>query len=128
MGFNLAERTASLTEEQAKRLQKVKDEQLRIGMTPRNDSILTYNFAIRDVPDYLDDAKTVAHELAIVDFIHKNTKYGELIEDVMREVASHICSKYRLDWTTTWKLTRFYVPDMLKLYCVRQAGVALPTF
>ena len=126
MKFNLAEQSKNLTNDQLERIELVKKEQLKLGMTPRNDSILTYNFATDNVPDYLNKAETVAQELVIVDYIYNNTNYATIIEDVMREVAGHIRYKYRLDWNTTWEIVRFYVPDMLKLYCIRTGNIELP--
>ena len=125
MKFNLETRLPMLNETQLSRIDDVRRAQTALCMTPRNDSILTYNYAIGDVPDYMDDAKVVAEELVIVDHIHANTNYATIIEDVMREIASFIHFKYNIDWTSTWEMVRFYVPDMLKLYCVRKYNLKL---
>ena len=122
MKFNISEHIAELTDEQKLKIEEVHTNQKKFGMTPRTDSILTYNYALGNVPDYLNDAETVAKELVIVDYIFKNTNYSAIIEDVMREIAYHLKYKYRLDWNTTWDMTRFYVPDMLKLYCIKKNG------
>lgn len=126
MKFNLAEQSKNLTSDQLERIELVKKEQSKLSMTPRNDSILTYNYAINNVPDYLNTPEKIAQELVIVDYIYNNTNYATIIEDVMREVASHIRFKYRLDWNTTWDIVRFYIPDMLKLYCIRTSNIELP--
>lgn len=120
MSFNLNDHIAKLSESENLKLKKVQEEQLKLNMTPRNDSILTYNYAKGNVPDYLNDPLIVAKELVAVDFVYSKTNYGSLIEDVMREIADHVRSKYRLDWNTTWEIVRFYVPDMLKLYCMKE--------
>ena len=122
MKFNIAEHAANLTDDQKLKIDEVHKCQIHRGMTPRNDSILTYNYALGNVPDYLNDAETVAKELVAVDYIFKNTNYSAIIEDVMREVAHHLKYKYHLDWNTTWEIARFYVPEMLKLYCVKKNG------
>lgn len=126
MGFDINEHINTLNEEQRNRLQHVRDEQEALGMQYRNDSLLSFNYAIENVPDFMNDAKTVAKELFIVDFIFKNTNYADIIEDVMREVASHVKFKYRVSWNTAWDITRFYVPDMLKMYCLRKSNLELP--
>lgn len=122
MKFNIAEHIADLTDEQKVKIDEVYECQKKIGMSPRADSLLTYNYAIGNVPDYLDNAESVANELVAVDYIFKNTNYSAIIEDVMREVAHNLKYKYHLDWNSTWEMTRFYVPDMLKLYCVKKNG------
>ena len=126
MKFNLDDQLPKLNNEQLMRISEVTDEQSKIGMVPRNDSILTYNYAISNIPDYMNDAKVIANELLIVDHIYQNTNYGSIIEDVMREIAEHFRFKYRLDWKVTWELVRFYIPDMLKLYCIRKYELKLP--
>ena len=126
MKFNLETRLSTLNEAQLSRIEDVRRAQATLGMTPRNDSILTYNYAIGDIPDYMDDPKVVAKELVIVDHIYANTNYATIIEDVMREIASFIHFKYKIDWTSTWEMVRFYVPDMLKLYCIRKYNLKFP--
>lgn len=128
MGFNLAEHMKDLNENQLKKIEIVRENQKKLGMTPRNDSILTYNFAIGDVPDYLNDPDRVAEELVMVNYIHEKTNYANIIEDVMREIANHIHFKYKLDWNSTWDIVRFYVPDMLKLYCVKKYDLDFSIF
>lgn len=70
-------------------------------------------------------SNVVAKELVHVDFIYKNSNYSQIIEDVMREIAYHFKFKYNLDWNTTWEMTRFYVPEMLKMYCIRKYNLNL---
>ena len=125
MPFNLSDHADKMTEEQLSKIDQVKEEQMKIGMQPRNDSILTYNYATGNVPEYLNSPFIIAHELKIVDYIYKNTDYGSIIEDVMREIANFIKRKYRLDWNTTWEMVRFYVPDMLKMYCIRKNNLTI---
>tara|TARA_B100000475_G_C15029823_1_gene327531 strand:- start:69 stop:458 length:390 start_codon:yes stop_codon:yes gene_type:complete len=126
MTFNINEHIAQMTDEQKERLNAVKQKQLELGMNPRSDSILAYNYAIEKVPKYLDDSNIIAKELVIVDYIYKNTDYSEIIEDVMREVAGFVKHYYKLDWNTTWEIVRFYVPDMLKLYCIKKHNIKIP--
>ena len=125
MKFNLHDKLSTLNEHQLQKIEDVRKEQKKYGMQFRNDSILTYNFAIGNVPDYLSDSKTIAHELFIVDLIFQKTNYGDIIEDVMREIAYTFKFKYRLPWNVTWEMVRFYIPDMLKMYCVRKYNLNL---
>lgn len=122
MKFNINDHMSTMTDDQKKKMENVHTCQELFGMTPRPDSLLTYNYSIGNVPDFLDNAETVGKELVSVDYIFKNTEYSDIIEDVMREVATHLKQRYRLDWNTTWEMTRFYVPEMLKLYCVKKHG------
>jgi len=126
MTFTINEHFEQMTEDQKHRLNTVKSKQLEYGMTPRADSILTYNYAMGNVPKYLDDPCIIAKELVIVDYIYKNTNYADIVEDVMREIAGFVKSYYKLDWNTTWEIVRFYVPDMLKFYCMRKNDIKLP--
>lgn len=86
------------------------------GMQPRNDSLLTFRYAVGEIEDI---PSAIANELVIVDKIHKNTRYCELIEHVMRIIAFKLKTKYNMTWTDAWTVTRFYVPSMLKFYCIK---------
>ena len=67
-----------------------------------------------------DVPSSIANELVFVDMICKKTTYCAIIEYAMRIIAFKIKRKYNnLTWTDTWDITRFYVPSMLKLYCIR---------
>ena len=123
MGFDLADKVATLSQDQLLRIDLVNSEQLRLGMIPRNDSLLTYNFAIGNVPPYFENPETVAREIYVVSRIYDDTMYGQLIESVMRKIANHVHYKYKLEWGDTWEIVRFYVPSMLKFYCVKKRGL-----
>lgn len=125
MTFNIEELIGGLDAAQVQRLEDVYAAQRKVGMEPRKDSILTYNYAIGNVPDFMDSTEVVAHELKIVDYIYKNTDYEALIVEVMREVAGFVHFKYKLDWTTTWEIVRFYTPTMLKLHCLNKKGISV---
>lgn len=109
------ERTAA-----SARVAMVHAAQERLGMEPRDDSILTFKYATNQLEDE-DVPSAIASELFIVDRIHKETPYSSIIEDVLRDMADFVRRKYRLDWTTTWQIVRFYGPTMLKLYCVKHS-------
>ena len=111
--------------EESAKLDELRSEQLKLGMEPRHDSVLSMLYAQGNVPDELKNVKVVAKELKIVDHIYKHTNYSNIIEDVMREIAHHIHFKYRIEWDTTWDIVRFYVPDMLKLYSVKKYGIKI---
>lgn len=90
------------------------------GMDPRRDSILSYRFAKGTVPKHLRDVNSVAHELFITDRIYNQTRYGSLIQDVMRGVAAWVKSEFDLEWKDVWYVVRLYVPNALKFYCVNE--------
>ena len=123
MVFNIHDKMSELSEAELGRVDEVRQMQIKFGMEPRDDSILTYRYAIGDVPDYLNSSESVAKELVIVDYIFKNSNYGQIIEEVMREVAGFIHFKHKLDWVSAWDITRFYVPDMLKMYMIKKHGI-----
>lgn len=101
----------------------VQSAQRQLGMEPRSDSILTYKYAIGDCED--DDVpSSIAAELVLVDELYKQTDYGRLLEDVLRGIAHSMKLKYKLSWTETWEIVRFYGPTMLKLYCFKNSDMA----
>ena len=107
------------------RTDAVHAEQRRLHMEPRSDSNLTRLFA----EGQLDPCVTpdvVARELMATDFIYKNTLYGEVIEEYMRHVAGSLRETYKLTWSSTWTITRFYAPIALKLMCLSASGVVIP--
>lgn len=104
------------------RIIEVQNIQKSWGMEPRNDSKLTVSYALGTCEDEYPTPHDVAHELMFTDRIYKFTLYGQIIEDVMREVAGFIKRKYKIPWTGTWKIVRFYVPPMLKFYLMRKTG------
>lgn len=117
----LAKISVESRDEVSRKIELVHAAQRRLGMEPRDDSSLTFNYASGQLDD--DETllpSTVANELFIVDHIHKTTNYATIIEDVMREVAEELRNKYRLSWSDTWEIVRFYVPTMLKLYCIKK--------
>ena len=110
-------------DEYDRRVQEVHGWQRYYNMEPRGDSHLTRLYAEGKVD--LHPAE-VARELMATDFIFKNTLYGEIIEDFMREVAARVRRTYRLSWKATWDVVRVYAPPMLKLICLMQSGVRIP--
>lgn len=105
------------------RMQELYAKQGELGMEPRDDSKLSFLYATGEIEDSVE---MVARELCSVDYIHKNTEYNTMIEEVMREIAGQCKKKYGLSWTDTWEIVRFYVPTMLKLYCVRIGNLHIP--
>lgn len=103
------------------RVEWVHSAQRQYGMEPRNDSMLTYKYAIGNEED--DLPSSIAKELVFVDQLYKKTEYGRIIEDVLRGIAESMKSKYKLPWTETWEIVRFYGPTMLKLYCLTHSNI-----
>jgi hypothetical protein len=124
MPFNLDEHKNELSQTELECISNIHEEQCKLNMIPRNDSLLTYNFAKKNAPTYITDEKAVAHELFVVDQIYQNTNYANIIEDTMREIAAFIHFKYNLDWTKTWEIVRFYVPDILKMFCAEKYNLS----
>ena len=97
--------------------------QRHYNMQPRSDSRLTQMFADGTTPLQADE---VARELMATDFIYKHTLYGQLIEEFMRHVADYVHKTYKLSWTATWNIVRFYGPIAIKLICLLNSGQQIP--
>ena len=99
MVFSLTEAIQKLPvedrEDVVRKVELVRVAQHNRGMEPRDDSQLTFNYAL-GLLDEDDVPSSIANELITVDTIHKRTEYAAIIEDVMREIADHIKKKYRL--------------------------------
>ena len=123
MGFDLAEAVRLLpTEDQEnamRRIQTVQAAQRRLGMEPRNDSRLTFNYAVGLLEDAEDIPSAVANELVVVDRIFRETNYSSIVEAVLREIAAQVKQRYRISWTDTWDIVRFYGPVLVKLHCIK---------
>ena len=46
----------------------------------------------------------------------------------MREIANILHFKHKIEWKNAWEIVRFYVPDMLKMYCLRKSNLSLPSY
>lgn len=123
MGFDLTKSLALLDPERqpevTQKIELIHAAQRLLGMEPRNDSQLTWNYANGELDEEDDVPSAIAKELVIVDTIYKKTNYGAIVEDVMREIAFFLKKKYRINWSDAWETTRFYGPTMLKLYCYK---------
>jgi len=98
------------------RFEIIAKELASIGMECRNDSTLLKRF-VDDTLRPRTEPKQLALEISTIHKIHTHTLYPELIEDIMRQVATTIREQYSLPWGDTWIIVRTYVPSMLKLYC-----------
>jgi hypothetical protein len=92
--------------------------QREMGMVPRDDSLLTVQYALGTAGPMYRSPREVAQDLKAVDLIYQMTLYGDIVEDVMRRVAEWIKDSYDLPWGEVWTLVRAFVPTMIKLYCV----------
>lgn len=108
------------------RVEMVHVAQRRLGMEPRDDSRLTYRYATNQL-DGDDVPSAIANELYVVDQLYKATPYGQLLEDVLRELADFVRRKYKLGWSETWEIVRFYGPTMLKLHCAKRVPARADT-
>lgn len=93
--------------------------QRRLGMSPRADSQLTNRYAAGTCDPEYDTAEAVAEELVVVHHIYMTTLYGDIIEEVMRQIARWLKRRYRrVTWTQIWQIVRVHVPTMLKVHCL----------
>ncbi len=111
--------------EYEQRVNKVMEYQKKFGMEPRTDSYLTKMYGNQET-EY--SAEEVAKELVCVDYIFKNTLYGEFQEDYMRELAKLVKNKYMISWTDAWDIVKYYGPISLKLMCLISAKEKIPNF
>ena len=109
--------------EYALRTEEVHAWQRNYNMEPRDDSKLTVLYAEGNLSM---SAAEVARELMATEFVYRNTLYGELIERFMRCVAKRIHDTYRISWTATWAVVRFYAPNALKLMSISATGAYIP--
>lgn len=123
MPFQLEAALSELTPEARERAAQVCAAQRARGMEPRDDSLLTFQFAAGTIDGTAD---TIAAELVFVDRIYHETPYGECVEEVLRKVAAGLKQRHKLTWTETWTIVRFYGPTMLKLWCLLQKRPATP--
>ena len=105
------------------RMFEVHELQRALNMEPRSDSKLTILYAENNTNM---TAKEVAHELMSVDYIYKYTLYGELLEEYMRILAKKVKTQYKLSWSDTWEVVRFYAPTALKLQCLMACQTRIP--
>ena len=94
-----------------------------LNMEPRDDSTLTEMYARGEL---FMTSQEVARELMATDFIYKNTLYGEIIEEFMREVATNLREMHNLSWGATWTIVRAYAPTALKLMMLSASGMKIP--
>ena len=96
--------------------------QRQFGMEPRDDSILTIQYATGQLSSQVS-AESIAKELIIVDRIHKETAYSTILEETMRKVTNFMHQRFpHIMWGDLWKITRIYLPEIIKLYCIRVSG------
>lgn len=94
-----------------------------LNMTPRTDSRLTEMYVRGETTLSADE---VARELMAVDFVYRNTLYGDVIEDFMRACAHRVRERHGLSWTTTWRIVRIYAPLALRLMMLSASGLRIP--
>ena len=116
------------TPEEMLRLEILHAHQRYIGMHPRRDSRLSIDYAKGNVHWMYTHPMVVAEELYIIDDLYRSTLYGNIIEEVMRLVAAHYKDKYNASWSETWRIVRFHVPLMLKMYCIEVFQKRVPAF
>lgn len=120
--FSITQKLQCLPEDKreraTQRIRQIHTAQQRIGMIPRDDSVLTFKYAIED-PEVDDVPSSIANELYIVDMLYQKTSYGRILEPALREIAAYVKRRYRIPWGDVWNIVRFFGPTMLKLYCAK---------
>ena len=101
--------------------------QRSMGMNPRDDSLLTVNYALGQTGSLYKSPYEVAQDLTAVDLIYETTLYAEIVEDLMRCIAAWIEAAYGLPWGDVWALVRAFAPTMIKLYCVDACPALIQT-
>lgn len=101
--------------------------QRSMGMNPRDDSLLTVNYALGQTGSLYKSPYEVAQDLTAVDLIYETTLYAEIVEDLMRRIAAWIEAAYGLPWGDVWALVRAFAPTMIKLYCVDACPALIQT-
>lgn len=88
------------------------DFNLHYSLSVRNDSRLAYMYVKGDTRL---SRKDVLEEMATIQWICSNTRYVEICEAVMQEIAIGMKKRYRLrNWSTVWTVVREYAPDIIK--------------
>lgn len=104
------------------RLVDVHEIQRQFGMEPRDDSILTLQYVTGQINSQVS-AVSIAKELVVVDRIHNQTAYSSILEETMRKVTNFMHDRFpAIKWGDLWRITRFYLPEIVKLYCIRVSG------
>jgi hypothetical protein len=61
----------------------------------------------------------VAHELALVQYLHDCTNYKSTIEQRLRDIANDMKKEFtRLTWKQVWGIVRLYGPDIVKMEAI----------
>ena len=86
-------------------------------------SKLAYLFATSDILDIED----VAHEIATIHYLHKNTPYTDQTESRLRDAANLLHERYpSLPWKTLWKhVVTFGVPVIKYSASLFESGVEI---
>ena len=118
MPTSIAAFLTNATPHQKLLVEQVRDEQLKLGMKPRDDSLLTVQYACGETDVEYKDPADVAGDLVAVDQIYQSTLYPEVVTETLRLVARWLRRKYHLPWGDTWAIVREHGPTMVKLYCL----------
>jgi hypothetical protein len=84
----------------------------------RDDSRLAMMAACGQLPPFWND-DVVTNEMCVVQWICETTPYVRLSQPVMRLLADHIKTAYRIkNWSTVWRIVTKYAPDLIRHDCV----------
>ena len=87
----------------------------------RDDSRLAYLWATYQLSESVE---YVVDEMAVAQWIHSSTLYGEDLETNLRRIANALKAKYgsKLTWTACWNIVRSLAPDALKASAIERVG------
>ena len=92
----------------------------------RDDSMLTRNFVLQECDPTYQCAEDVANTMFVMDIIHNQTLYPEMVEGTLRMLADSLHAQYpHVSWSSLWTTTRFHGTIALKLQCLAMAGFSL---
>ena len=90
------------------------------NLTLRDDSRLVFKVASSHKSIDIHD---IVGEVHAIDFIFKNTSYGDTVQESLREYAKSIHDAFPLlKWSTVWEITRFYMVPVCKIDALLDSG------
>ena len=105
-----------------RRLRDLESEIVRTGGRLRDDSRLSYRYAINDTTEPYMSAADVAHELACVDRLHTETAYAESVQISARTRAAELNAN-GVHWHAAWDIVKTHHFDAEKYKFMLETGL-----
>ena len=101
------------------RLRLLRDHLLSVyDVTLRDDSRLAYKYCTNTLPHPYHTLEDVAHELFVVDRLHRTTSYATDVQVKSKEKAAELVAR-GLTWTQAWNVVKEHYFDAIKYGCLR---------